>query len=58
MICDKCGLEMVPGAVKFSYLGNEFEEEMPRCPSCGQVYIPEDIALGKMARVEEEFEEK
>jgi len=58
MLCDRCGVEMENGKVKFSYLGNEFEETMPKCPKCGQVFIPEDIVMGKMARVEEEFEEK
>lgn len=58
MICDKCGVEMAPGEVRLSYLGNDFTEELPRCPLCGQTYISEKLALGKMAQVEEEFEEK
>ena len=58
MICEKCGKELVMKKTKISYLGNDFEEELPRCPECGQVFISEETALGKMARVEEEFEEK
>lgn len=31
---------------------------MLRCPKCGQVYIPEDLAKGKMAQLEKSLEEK
>jgi hypothetical protein len=44
--------------VNVAYLGNAFPVELPRCPKCGQVYVPEDIALGRMAEVEKELEDK
>ena len=58
MLCDRCGVELKPGLARLSYLGNNFEQTLPVCPVCGQVYISEELALGKMARVEEDFEEK
>jgi hypothetical protein len=31
---------------------------LPRCPRCGLVFIPEELALGKMAEVEKLLEDK
>jgi hypothetical protein len=49
---------MEMGKVAISYLGNAFPVDLPRCPGCGQVYIAEDLALGKMAEVEKLLEDK
>jgi len=40
------------------YLGNRFVTDLPTCPTCGQVYISEDVATGKMAEVEQLLEDK
>ena len=40
------------------YLGNQFVTDLPTCPKCGQVYISEDLATGKMAEVEQLLEDK
>lgn len=58
MICDKCGLELEPRPTKLSYLGYDFTEKLPCCPKCGMVYISEELAAGKIARLEEDMEEK
>jgi len=58
MICSLCNLELVPANANFSYLGHSFRSEVPRCPGCGQVYIPEDLVKGRMAEVEKELEDK
>jgi len=46
------------GKVNISYLGSMFPVDLLRCPSCGQVFIPEDMAIGKMAEVEKILEDK
>jgi len=42
----------------FSYLEHSFSTEVLRCPVCGQVFIPESLARGKMAQVEVSIEDK
>jgi phage FluMu protein Com len=44
--------------VTFSYLERSFRHKAPRCPQCGQVYIPEELAKGRMHAVEEALEDK
>ena len=58
LICDKCQVEMVELEVEFSYLNRSFRHKVPRCPECGQVYIPEELAKGRMREVEINLEEK
>jgi len=43
---------------KFSYLGHEFTHPVPKCPICGFVYIPEELATGKISEVETMLEDK
>lgn len=56
--CARCSIPLEKGAVNISYLGSMFPVELLRCPRCGQVLIPEDLALGKMAEVEKLLEDK
>ena len=56
--CAKCTLELIPGPVKVSYLGNSFPVTLLRCPGCGLAFVPEDLATGKMAQVEQALEDK
>lgn len=56
--CQQCGEGMVASPVTLEYLGNQFTAELPRCPRCGLVYISEELALGKMAEVEQLLEDK
>jgi hypothetical protein len=49
---------MQPAKTSFTYMGLYFHAEVPRCPQCGQVYISEELARGKMAEVEMQLEEK
>ena len=57
-LCLKCNLPLEMGKVSVSYLGNGFPVDLPRCPGCGQVFIEEELALGKMAEVEKLLEGK
>ena len=56
--CMKCSLPLEMAKVAISYLGNEFPVDLLRCPGCGLVFVPEDLALGKMAEVEKLLEDK
>lgn len=58
MICGKCRCEMRPGKATLSYLGSSFPVELLKCPECGLVYIPEELATGKMDQVEKTLEDK
>lgn len=53
---DNTPLEMAP--VKIAYLDSIFPVDLPRCPKCGMIYVPESLALGKMAEVEKSLEDK
>jgi hypothetical protein len=56
--CVPCGLDLQTRSVKVGYLGSSFQVDLPQCPRCGQVYIPPDLALGKMFEVEQQLEDK
>jgi hypothetical protein len=56
--CCKCGINLEPALVTVEYLGNEFSAELPRCPGCGLALVSEELALGKMAEVEQILEDK
>ena len=57
-ICDKCKEKLLLEKVKVSYLGGNFEVELMKCPKCNNVFIGEDLALGKMLEVEKGLEDK
>ncbi|WP_027398476.1 DVU_1557 family redox protein [Anaerovorax odorimutans] len=57
-ICDKCKEKLELHKVKVSYLGGNFEVELLKCPKCNNVFISEDLALGKMLEVEKGLEDK
>jgi hypothetical protein len=54
----KCSLPLEIAKVGISYLGNTFPADLLRCPGCGFVFIPEDLALGKILEVERLLEDK
>lgn len=58
MYCVKCDALLVPSKTTFTYLKHEFYAELPKCPVCGQVYVSEELAKGKMAEVEAALEDK
>lgn len=58
VMCALCNRELEPAQVHVAYLGNAFPVELLKCPTCGQVFIPEDLALGKMIDVEKQLEDK
>ena len=56
--CIKCRVPLVVKKINFEYLKQNFFAEVPACPVCGQVYVSEELAKGKMADVERNLEEK
>lgn len=58
LMCSKCDVLLEPGKVNITYLKSSFPAELLICPKCGVVYVPEDLALGKMLEVEKTLEEK
>lgn len=58
MLCGKCNLALIYGKVTVSYMGQNFPIELLHCPGCGLVFIPEDLAVGKMLKVEQALEDK
>ncbi len=57
-ICGKCKKKLILRKVKVSYLGGNFEVDLMKCPQCNNVFIGEDLALGKMLEVEKGLEDK
>lgn len=58
MWCVKCDRELEPAKLTLNYLGHQITQEFPRCPVCGNVFIPEEIVAGKMLQVEYMLEDK
>ena len=58
LVCAACDRPLAMGQVEASYLGQKFPVELPLCPSCGFVYVSEDLALGRMLKVEQALEDK
>lgn len=58
LVCQKCYIPLVKANAVFSYLENAFPVELPVCPGCGFVYVPEELAMGKVLSVEKVLEDK
>lgn len=58
LICAKCNERLVTRSVTLSYMNAALQADLPACPGCGMVYIPEDLAKGRMLHVEQSLEDK
>ena len=56
--CVRCNMSLVLKKTTFDYMGRSFTHEVPCCPKCGKVFIPPELAEGRMAEVEEQLEDK
>jgi len=56
--CMACDREMEIGPVTVEYMGHRFTVDLARCPGCGRAMVSEDLAMGKMAEVEQILEDK
>lgn len=57
-ICASCKIRLEPAKVSIAYLDSAFPVDLLKCPQCGVVWIPEELALGRMAEVEKTLEDK
>lgn len=57
-VCESCGKPLAPGAATLTYMGSEFSVTLMRCPQCGLTLVSEELALGRMLRVEKLLEDK
>ncbi len=57
-MCANCNIPLQTAQVDVGYLGNAFPVDLLKCPNCGLVLIPEDLALGKMVEAEKQLEDK
>jgi hypothetical protein len=58
LICAACDVALEIGRVEAAYLGQTFPVDLPRCPKCGFVYVSEELAAGRMLKVEQALEDK
>jgi hypothetical protein len=58
VMCAKHCVPLEPGKIELTYQGHTFPVDMLCCPVCGEMWIPEDVAKGKMLEVEQTLEEK
>lgn len=58
LICYKCNKELELKKTDFTYLGHSFFTDIPRCPECGLVFIPEELVKGRISEVEMQLEDK
>lgn len=58
MVCARCDKALIPRSVTLSYMNSAFPVELPACPLCDMVYIPEELATGRILRVEKSLEDK
>lgn len=58
LICQKCKIPLEKSPARFAYMGNAFPVELPVCPQCKFVYVPEELALGRVLSVEKSLEDK
>ena len=56
--CAQCRVELQQREVRLRYLENTFSVELPACPVCGQVFVSEELAHGRMREVEQMLEDK
>jgi len=58
IICVKCKIPLVKGKAFFKYLGHNFQAEVMECPSCGRVFLSEEMVNNKIRKVETSLEDK
>jgi len=56
--CGKCKVPLVVKKAVLNYMKRDVTHEVSQCPKCGKVFIPKNLAEGKMAEVEEQLEDK
>jgi hypothetical protein len=58
IMCDKCKLPLEKAKTSFRYLNHELHADILKCPSCGQVFVSEEMVKDKIQKVEMSLEDK
>ena len=58
LTCYRCNVDLKAQKTYFEYLVHSFNADVLRCPECGEVYISEGLAKGRIAEVEMQLEDK
>lgn len=58
MSCGICGCKLEPAGVSFSYLDSKFALTAMRCPKCGNIFISEELADGRIHYTESFLEDR
>ncbi|WP_367209338.1 DVU_1557 family redox protein [Desulfovibrio sp. MES5] len=58
LICHVCNVLLQQVKTNFSSLRHTFSAEVPRCPQCSMVYLPESLVCDRMIPVEQLLEDK
>ena len=56
--CGACGRFLELKKAEITYLGSVFTLDLPACPLCGTIFVPEELATKKMLEVEKILEDK
>jgi hypothetical protein len=57
-ICNLCHVPLEIRTVRLQYMQSIFPINLPVCPQCNLILIPEELATGKMAEAEQILEDK
>lgn len=57
-ICNRCKAPLEVQKIRLQYFRVIFALDLPACPKCGMMLIPEELATGKMAEAEQVLEDK
>ena len=58
LYCFKCNVPLEEKEVNLYYMSLTFHAKLPVCPICDMIYLSEELARGKAAKVEMEMEDK
>jgi uncharacterized protein with PIN domain len=58
IVCAKCNVELEKDRTNFRYLGHELHADVLKCPSCGQVYLSEEMVKDRIVKAESSLEDK
>jgi len=58
MICLKCNRGLEPSKVNLEYINHRVTQDFLSCPECGNLFIPEDVVISKMQKIERALEDK
>ena len=58
IMCDKCKIPLAEARTNFRYLSHELHAVVLKCPSCGLVFLSEEMVRDRILKVEMTLEDK